>query len=350
MANKKKGLWFRIVVCLGIILLAAGTYSIYKAYSILYKTNVKLDGKKHEYFYIHTGADFAKVTDSLHSKNILINNETFDWLANYKDYKDHVKPGKYLVTDGMSNNELINMLKSGKQEAVKLVFNNVRTRFQLAGKIAKQLEADSLSIMNMLDDSIYLKKSGFTSANALVVFIPNTYEMYWNTSAKQLFGKMSEEYKNFWTDDRKEKAMKANLTPVQAEILASIVQEETAQYDEMSRIAGLYINRLNKGMKMEADPTVKFAVGDFSIKRVLKRHLDVESPYNTYRHIGLPPGPISLPDPRVIDKVLDFEKHDFLYMCAKEDFSGYHNFARTAAEHAANARRYQNALNRLKIK
>jgi UPF0755 protein len=204
--------------------------------------------------------------------------------------------------------------------------------------------------MNLLNDSVYLKKDGFTKDNAIVVFIPNTYEMFWNTSASQLFDRMNDEFKKFWTDERKEKAKKANLTPIQAEILASIVQEETAQYDEMSRIAGLYINRLNKGMKLEADPTVKFAIGDFSIKRILKRHLEIVSPYNTYKIKALPPGPISLPDPRVIDKVLDFEKHNFIYMCAKEDFSGYHNFAKTAAEHAANARRYQNALNKLKIK
>jgi UPF0755 protein len=350
MAKNKKALWFRILIYLGIVLIVAGAFSIYKAYTFLYKSNVKLDGKKHEYFFIHTGEDFAKITDSLHSKNILIDDKTFDWLADYKDYKDHIKPGKYLITDGMSNNELINMMMSGKQEAVKLVFNNVRTDYQLAGKIGKQLEADSLSIMNLFDDTIYLKKSGFTSANVLVIFIPNTYEMYWNTSAKQLFERMMTEFNNFWTDDRKEKAKNAGLTPIQVEILASIVQEETAQFEEMPRIAGLYINRLHKGMKMEADPTVKFAVGDFSIKRVLKRHLDVESPYNTYRHTGLPPGPICLPDPRVIDKVLDYEKNDYIYMCAKEDFSGYHNFAKTAAEHAANARRYQNALNKLKIK
>jgi UPF0755 protein len=350
MAKTKKSLLFRILLSLGVIFILAAAYSIYKAYSILYKANVKLDGKKHELFYIHTGADYTAVSDSLHAKNILMDVGTFDWLANYKDYKDHIKPGKYLIADGMSNNELINMLKSGKQEPVKLVFNNVRTRFQLAGKIAKQLEADSVSIMKLLNDSTALRKSGFTPDNAIVIFIPNTYEMYWNMSAKQLFDRMNDEFNNFWNDGRKDKAKEAGFTPVQIEILASIVQEETAQFDEMSRIAGLYINRLHKGMKMEADPTVKFAVGDFAIKRVLKRHLDVESPYNTYRHTGLPPGPISLPDPRVIDKVLDYEKNDYIYMCAKEDFSGYHNFAKTAAEHAANARRYQNALNRLKIK
>jgi len=350
MSKGKKSIGFRILVIAGIVLIIAGIFTAYKAYNILYKPNVKLDGKKYQYLYIRTGADFNEVADKLSSQQIIIDSKTFEWLADYKDYKTHIKPGKYLINDGMNNNNLINILKSGRQEPVKLVFNNVRTKYQLAGKISKQLEADSSSIMNLLNDSVYLKKDGFTKDNAIVVFIPNTYEIFWNTSASQLFDRMNDEFKKFWTDERKEKAKKANLSPVEAEILASIVQEETAQYDEMSRIAGLYINRLNKGMKLEADPTVKFAIGDFSIKRILKRHLEVVSPYNTYKIKALPPGPISLPDPRVIDKVLDFEKHNYIYMCAKEDFSGYHNFAKTAAEHAANARRYQNALNKLKIK
>jgi UPF0755 protein len=350
MSKGKRSLGFRILVIAGIILIIAGTYTVYKAYNILYKSNVKLEGKKSLYLYIRTGADFAEVFDKLSSGKIIIDPATFEWLADYKDYKTHIKSGKYLITDGMSNKELINMLKSGRQEPVKLVFNNVRTKYQLAGKISKQLEADSVSIINVLDDAAYLEKFGFTTENATAVFIPNTYEMYWNTSASQLFEKMNGEFKKFWTDSRKEKAGKANLSPVEVEILASIVQEETKKYDEMSTIAGLYINRLNKKMKLEADPTVKFAIGDFTLKRVLKRHLEVVSPYNTYKIKALPPGPICLPDSRVIDKVLDFEKHNYLYMCAKEDFSGYHNFAKTGAEHAANAHRYQNALNKLKIK
>jgi UPF0755 protein len=350
MAKGKRSLGFRILVIAGIVLVIAGAYSIYKAYSILYKTNIKLDGKKFEYFYIRTGADFAEVNEKLSSENILIDPATFEWLSDFKDYKMHIKPGKYMIANGMNNNELINILKSGRQEPVKLVFNNVRTKYQLAGKIGKQLEADSTSIINLLNDSSYLKKYNFTIDNAITAFIPNTYEMYWNISASQLFEKMNDEFKNFWTDNRKEKANKIKLSPVEVEILASIVQEETNKFDEMPKVAGLYINRLNKGMKLEADPTVKFAIGDFSIKRILNRHLEIESPYNTYKHKGLPPGPISLPDPRVIDKVLDFEKHNYIYMCAKEDFSGYHNFAKTSAEHAANAKRYQNALNKLKIK
>ena len=350
MAKGKRSLGFKILVIAGIVLIIAGAYTIYKAYNILYKTNIKLDGKKSEFLYIKTGANFAEVSEKLSSENILVDPSTFDWLADYKDYKTHIKPGKYLIKNGMNNNDLINMLKSGRQEPVKLVFNNVRTKYQLAGKIGKQLEADSLSIITLLNDATYLGKYNFNTDNAVTAFIPNTYEMYWNTSATQLFEKMNDEFKNFWNESRKEKAKKIGISPIEVEILASIVQEETAQFDEMPKIAGLYINRLNKGMKLEADPTVKFSIGDFTIKRILNRHLEIESPYNTYKHKGLPPGPISLPDPRVIDKTLDFEKHDYIYMCAKEDFSGYHNFAKTNAEHSANAKRYQNALNKLKIK
>lgn len=350
MAKGKKSGLFRILVIIGIILLLAGAFVIYKGYAFLYKSNVDLNGKKSEYLYIRTGSDFNEVMDNLSKGNFIANPETFKWLADYKDYKTHIKPGKYLIKEGMSNNDLINMLKAGRQETVKLVFNNVRTKAQLAGIVAKQIEADSISIINFLDDEATLDKSGFTPDNAIVVFIPNTYEMYWNTSATQLFEKMKEEYKKFWTVQRKAKAKKAGLSPIEVEILASIVQEETRQYAEMPKIAGLYINRIKKGMKLEADPTVKFAVGDFTLKRVLKKHLETVSPYNTYKVKGLPPGPISLPDPRVIDKTLSFEDHDYIYMCAKEDFSGYHNFAKTGAEHAANARRYQNALNKLKIK
>lgn len=350
MAKGKKSGLLRILIITGIMLLAAGVFVIYKAYSLLYKSNVDLNGKKSEYLYIRTGADFAEVMEKLSSGKFIKDTETFEWLADYKDYKAHIKPGKYLINARMNNNDIINMLRSGRQETVKLVFNNVRTKFQLAGIIAKQIEADSLSIINALNDEEWLGKLGFTPENAIVVFIPNTYEMYWNTSATQLFEKMNEEYKKFWTTERKQKAKKTGLSTIEVEILASIVQEETRKYDEMPRVAGLYINRINKGMKLEADPTVKFAVGDFTLKRVLNRHLEKASPYNTYKVKGLPPGPICLPDPRVIDKTLDFEDHDYIYMCAKEDFSGRHNFAKTGAQHTANARRYQNALNKMKIK
>ncbi|MFH0867584.1 MAG: endolytic transglycosylase MltG [Bacteroidota bacterium] len=351
MAKKgKRSVLFKIILIAGILFICAGAYTAYKAYTILYKPNISLNGKESIYLYIKTGSTFSDVMSIFNEKKIISDSVSFEWLADYKDFKTHVKPGKYLIKDGMSNNELINMLKSGRQEPVNLVFNNVRTKYQLAGKIASQLETDSSSIVDVLSDSLYLDSSGFTPDNAVSVFIPNTYEFYWNTSAKQLFGKMKKEFDNFWTDERKTKAESAGLTPVQVEILASIIQEESRKYDEMPTIAGVYINRLNKDMKLEADPTVKFAVGDFTLKRVLKKHLQTDSPYNTYMYKGLPPGPICLPDSRIIDKVLNYEQHDYLYFCAKADGSGYHSFAKTGAEHARNAQLYHQYLNTLKIK
>lgn len=351
MAKKgKHSVLFKILVFAGIFIILAGAYTAYKAYSILYKTNVSVGGKGNTYLYITTGSVFEDVMHQLNREKIISDSNSFKWLADYKDYKQNVKPGKYLIRDGMSNNELINILKSGRQEAVKLVFNNVRTKYQLAGKIATQIEADSSSIIETLSDTSFLDSLGFTTDNAVSVFIPNTYELYWNTSARQLFLRMKKEYDDFWNEKRKAKADSAGLTSIQVEILASIIQEESRVYDEMPTIAGVYINRLKKGMKLEADPTVKFAVGDFTIKRVLKKHLEVNSPYNTYLYKGLPPGPICLPDSRIIDKVLDYEKHNYLYFCAKADSSGRHAFARTGAEHARNAALYHQYLNARNIK
>lgn len=350
MSKKSKSKFFKILVFIGILFFFAGAYTIYKAYTIRYKPNVVLNDKKSVYFYINTGSHYAEVLEKLSSEKIISDPKTFEWLSDYKNYKSNIKPGKYLITNGMNNNELINMLLSGRQEPVKLVFNNVRTKYQLAGKIAKQIEADSSQIIATLKDTVLLTKFNLTKENAIGIFIPNTYEIYWNTSAYQLIERMYKEYRQFWTTSREEKAEKMKLSPIHVIILASIVQEETRKYDEMSKVAGLYLNRIHQGMKLEADPTVKFAIGDFTLKRVLNKHLEFESPYNTYKIKGLPPGPISLPDSRVIDKVLNYDKHNFIYMCAKEDFSGYHNFAKTYSEHLANARKYQNALNRLKIK
>ncbi|MFW5793180.1 MAG: endolytic transglycosylase MltG, partial [Bacteroidota bacterium] len=219
----------------------------------------------------------------------------------------------------------------------------------LAGFIAKRIEADSLSIINILNNDEVMKKYDLNSENASLMFIPNTYEVYWNTSAEELLNRMHSEYKKFWNEERLQKASNMNMTPQQVGVLASIVQQETNYLDEMDRIAGVYINRINMGMPLQADPTIVFAHGDFTINRVLKTHLEINSPYNTYINKGLPPGPISLPSPQAIDRVLNYEKHDYLYFCAKEDFSGYHAFAKTLQQHLINARRYQQELNYQKI-
>jgi UPF0755 protein len=350
MAKKKKSFLKKFLIAFLTLIIIGGGITAYKAYTVIYQPNVTLSGKQTDYLYIPTGSKFQEVSRLLYEKGFIINRNSFEWLAEYKGYKDKVKPGKYLLKADMNNNDLINILRAGKQEPVKLVFNNIRTKFQLAGKISKQLEADSVSILKCIEDKELMEKNGFTCDNAMAMFVPNTYEIFWNTSAEQFIDRMAKEYKTFWNSSRVEKAKKAGLKPWEVSVIASIIQEETNKSDEMSRIAGVYINRIHKGMLLQADPTVKFAIGDFTIKRVLNKHLEFDSHYNTYKYKGVPPGPICLASSKTIDKVLDYEKHDYIYFCAKEDFSGYHNFAKTAAEHSRNAKRYQNELNKRKIK
>jgi len=350
MASKKKSLGLKIIIAIVIIIILGGGIFGFKYYRMIYQPNVTLKGKQVDYLYIHTGAKFDDVMNMLFEKGIIIDTSSFKWMAERKKYKDKVKPGRYLIKEDMSNNELINLLRSGKQEPVQLVFNNIRTKDQLAGRLAKQIEADSSSLIDIFNDGAFLKTYSLNPDNVVALFIPNTYEIKWNISAKQLMERMKKEFDKFWNKDRRQKASAINLNPVQVSILASIVQQETNKTDEMSRIAGVYINRLEKDMKLEADPTVKFAIGDFAIKRILKRHLEYDSPYNTYMYKGLPPGPICIPTSITIDKVLNYEQHDFLFFCAKDDFSGYHVFAKTGAQHQENARKYQRALNEHNIK
>jgi UPF0755 protein len=242
------------------------------------------------------------------------------------------------------------MLKAGNQEPVKISFQNVRLKHTLAGMVAKKLETDSALVSQLLDSASFVSKYGFTTDNVYTMFIPNSYEMYWNTSAEKFFLRMHDEYEKFWTPERKAKAEKIGLSPIKVTILASIVDGEALMDQELPIIAGLYMNRLKKGMKLEADPTVIFAANDFTIRRVLNKHLRIGSPYNTYRVTGLPPGPISMPSIKAIDGVLNHSNHNYIYMCAKEDFSGYHNFATTMAQHSINARKFQQALNERNIK
>ncbi len=321
----------------------------YYAYDYLYKENVYLAGKESVFVYIPTGSTYSDVKNILYDKDIIINKKTFEWVAERKNYPNHIRSGKYKLSPGMGNNELVNLLRSGQQTPVMLTFTNIRTKEQLAGVVSRHLEADSMSILNKLNDPEVMAEYGFTTEQAKLMFVPNTYEFFWNTSARQLLNRMKREYDRFWNDKRTQQAEEINMSPVEVGILASIVQLETNKKDEKARIAGVYINRLNRGMALQADPTVVFAVGDFTINRVLNRHLEFDSPYNTYIYRGLPPGPITLPEPYTIDQVLNYEKHDYLYFAAREDFSGYHNFAKTHSQHVANARRYRQALNERRI-
>ena len=260
------------------------------------------------------------------------------------------RTGRYRVLPGMTCLQLYRTLRNGVQEPMNLVVPTSRTMDRLASVLSQSLMVDSAEIASALTDSSYCVTHGYTTATIPALFIPNTYEVYWDISVDKLVERMQQEHNRFWTSDRKAKAEACGLTAEQVATLASIVDEETADDGEKPMIAGLYLNRLRIGMPLQADPTVKFAVGDFTLRRILNKHLKVESPYNTYLHEGLPPGPIRIPSIAGLEAVLDHAEHSYLYMCAKEDFSGTHNFATTLSEHYQNARRYVRALNERGIK
>lgn len=339
--------WIRVVLSLVLIGGIAGGYVALTYYNGFFRPNVT---GNELYLFVRTGSTFDDVLASIRQKNLIRDEKTFRWAAEKMNYPSRVKAGRYRLEPGMNNRTLINRLGGGLQEPVQIRFQHVRLKEEFSGLIGRQLEADSMSILNLLNDEERASQYGFTPSNFFTLFIPNTYEFYWNTSAEQFFERMLREYKRFWTEERKKKADALGMTPQEVSVLASIVQGEAIHTSEMPRIAGLYLNRLQKGMLLQADPTVIYASGDFTIRRVLYRHLQIDSPYNTYRYQGLPPGPIMMPSIASIDAVLDHEPHQYIYMCAREDFSGYHRFAETLSEHNRNARRFQQALNERNIK
>ncbi|MCJ8165867.1 endolytic transglycosylase MltG [Pontibacter sp. E15-1] len=320
----------------------------YYAYQIVYTSNV--DTKDRDTFVlIPTGATYTQAMDSVEATGAIIDKLSMRFMSKLMDYDELVKPGRYKIENGWSNRQLIGALRLGKQTPLNLTFNSIRLRGQLAQKLAANVEASEEEVDSLLNDTAHLQSLGFDTTNIVSMFIPNTYEVYWTTSAPALLERMKTEYDKFWTAERKAKAEKLNLSQQQVSTLASIVQAETIKNDEKPRVAGVYLNRLQKGMLLQADPTVVFGVGDFTIRRVLNVHLRYDSPYNTYMYKGLPPGPINVPNISSIDAVLNPEQHQYIYFCAKEDFSGYHSFAVTQAEHVANARRYQRALTQRNI-
>jgi len=330
--------------------LLAGGGAAYMAYRFVYKPNVNLGEKKSQVIYIPTGSTFIDVLGILTEKNILVSTASFEWLAEKKKYKENIKPGKYRVLSRMGNNELLNLLRAGIQEPVKIFFEGVRTKDQLVTRVCIRLEADSNELLDKLNDNEYLSKYGLNENTALTLFIPNTYEFFWNTSVDQFMDKMATEYKKFWTDARKAKAKQIGLSQSEVTILASIVQAEQSRFDdEKPTIAGLYINRLNKEMPLQSDPTLIYALGDFTVNRVLNVDKKIDSPYNTYMNKGLPPGVICLPEPSSIDAVLNYNKNDYIYMCAKDDFSGKHYFAKSYDQHCIYAAKYREALNKRNI-
>lgn len=341
----------KVIVSAMIVGLIALSLIVFELYQKVCKANIKFgDNIEERYIFIDSDDEFLDVVSKLTSYNLLLDLNSFKWVAEKKNYIKNIKPGKYFINKEMNNNELINLLRSGRQSPVKVTFNNVRSLNGVASKLSSYLEADSSEILEAFLDDKFLEKNNFNKYNIISIFIPNTYEFYWNTSSIRLRDRMLKEYKLFWNKSRTIKASEINLSLQDVSILASIVQkEQNIRKDERPSIAGLYLNRLKKGMKLESDPTLIFALKDFNINRVLNKDKRVDSPYNTYKHVGLPPGPICIPSINSIDAVLNAEEHDYIFMCAKEDFSGYHNFAKNYARHLINARKYQKTLNKRRI-
>jgi UPF0755 protein len=337
-----------ILFAIALIFVIAGI-KIASVYKQVFSPNIETPEKNEFFLYIPTGSQYEDVVALLEKDNMIKNRKTFDWAAEKKKYPENIHPGRYRIRNNISNNELLNMLRAGMQEPVDVVINMARTKEELAGKIAEQIEPGKDDLLTLMNDESYLKEYGFNRQTLLGMFIPNTYEFWWNTSAEGFFERMYKEYDKFWNRERSGRAKEMNFTPNEVITLASIIINETNKEDEYRRIAGVYVNRLRQGIRLQADPTVKYALGDFERQRILKTDTYINSPYNTYLHAGLPPGPIAIPVIKAIDAVLHYEKHDFIYFCAKEDFTGYHNFARTLDQHNKNARSYQKALNRRKI-
>lgn len=317
-------------------------------YNAVFGVSIKVK-KTNRTIYIPTGSTYAQLKDTLESDLTIKNIKIFYWLASKKRLPVMIKPGRYVIAKELSCNSLINLLRSGRQTPVKVTFNNIRTLNQIAGKIGKQIESDSTQIMTFLSDDSNFIKDGFDKENIISLFIPDSYWFNWNTDARGLYSRMLKAYKQFWNEKRLAQATEEGLSPLEVSILASIVDDEVTKTDEKPRIAGVYINRLKRGMPLQSCPTIKYALNDFTITRVLKKDLEVNSPYNTYIHSGFPPGPIGCATIEGLDAVLNAEKHDYLFFAAKADFSGYHNFSRTLEEHNKYAALYQKELDRRRI-
>lgn len=297
-----------------------------------------------KFFYIHTGANYQDVKDTLIKKKIITGTFWFDKVAKYLDYDKAIKPGKYKINNGMSLINLVRMLRSGNQAPVNLVVTKLRTKEDLAKKLAANFESDSVTVIRFLNSNDSLSKYDLDTNTVMTAVIPNTYTLKWNNTTSFIFKKLYTEQEKFWNQKRKEQAAALHLTEKEVYTLASIVEEETNKQEDKGKIASVYINRMRTGMKLAADPTVKFAMRDFGLKRIYFRHLTFSSPYNTYQVSGLPPGPICTPSIKTIDAVLNAPATDYLFFAAKPDFSGYSNFASTYNEHQKFAKAYQQAL------
>ncbi|MDT7833020.1 endolytic transglycosylase MltG [Flavobacteriaceae bacterium S356] len=336
-----------IIGASAILLIIAGIIG-FNYYKTIFGESVTKNGA----IFVRTGSTLEELTSSL--TDFLPEAHDFDWVAEKKKFTKP-KAGKYQLTKGMSLNDLVNLLRSGNQVPVSVSFNNQDTLEKLAGRIAQQIEADSTALVTAMLDPIFLEKNKLTKASALGMYIPNTYHFYWNTSAEGFRNKMKKEFVKFWTRERVAKAKKIGLKRDEVLTMASIVQKETAQVSERPTVAGLYMNRFNKGWPLQADPAIIYILKqqhgqDYVVKRVLYKDLEIKSPYNTYLNRGLPPTLIAMPDISSIDAVLNYEKHNYFYMCVNVDKIGFHAFASDLYEHGKNARKYQRWLDKQGIR
>lgn len=334
-------------ILLGIVILMA--IALLGVYWLFFSASVKLE-EKSKLIYIHTGWSYEQLKQMLEEKHIINNSLGFKLFSKYKKLDDAVIPGRYRVMNNMSNAELVNMLIKGKQEPVSISLHNIIFKGDLAGIVGSKMESDSAKVIETLNNAPFLKQFGVNPSNVLVIFIPGTYKMYWTDSPEMFITQMDSNYKKYWTQERRKKAAKAGLSPLQVTILASIVQaEQCLHMDEKPIIAGLYINRLKLGIPLQSDPTLVYARGDFSIQRVREGDKLQDSPFNTYKHTGLPPGPINMPEPSSIDAVLNYNENNYLYMCAEADGSGRHHFSKTLDEQNKYAAKYREYLNKMQI-
>lgn len=340
---------FLAVVLIGLLFMCGFAYYVYNN---IFISNTDFNNEE-AHIYISTDATFSEVIEEIDP--LLKSIKTFINVAKRKSYDTNVKPGHYIIINGMNNNDIIIALRSNNVP-VSVKFNNQERIENLAGQISKQIETDSLSLLNAIREIEFLNKNGLILETALSIYIPNTYEVYWNISAEGFRDRMLKESIKFWNPDRKQKASNIGLSAGQVMSLAAIVQKETANEDERQRVAGVYLNRIKRGMPLQADPTVIYAKklmdDDFEqeIKRVLYKDLKIDSPYNTYKNIGMPPGPITMPDISSIDAVLNYEKHNYLFFVADVNNFGYHKFAKTLAQHNRNRREYVRWISQQGIK
>lgn len=335
-------------VCVVLLIMGAATLAV--GWYLVFFPNAPAGLPEGGVFYLGAGScPVEQLIDSLDDKRFIKNRKSLALVARWKRYDKVVHGGRYRLRPGMSNNDIVNLFRSGNQEPVRFTFHSVRTVEDLARLVDNQLMISATDFLGATRDSQLLAELGFTPATLPALFLPDTYELFWDIPAPDLLRRFKREYDRFWSGERMEKLATIGLTPIEAATLASIVEEETAKPEEFPVIAGVYLNRLKRGWPLDADPTLKYVAGDFTLSRLLNKHKKIDSPYNTYLYTGLPPGPIRIASVPVINGVLNRQVHDYLFFCAKSDFSGYHVFSRTLRQHDAYAREYQRELNRRRI-